>query len=277
MAARTSRFALQKSQAVGALPSRHGVQDFLLPDDSYDPRSTRFLRGYRTFADILKANGYTCGLAGKWRLGRDEQARAGFDYWRAAPRGGGPYKDTEFFVNGKSVKNTGYKTDFVGDGAVDFIGKNHARPFCLVVPFFAPHSPYDYQPEKYRRHYADAEFSCFPRPAARRPQRRGRFERRRGNRETYAAYSALVTGVDANVGRIIDKLDELGIRENTVVVFSAGKPSPAKTPARIFRAGRRSAHRRLALDDPANRPQRRRLLPLERGIEGHATSSLGMP
>ncbi len=205
----------------GKLPSHHGVQDFLLPDDSYGPRSARFLRDHRTFADVLKANGYACGLAGKWHLGHDEQAQAGFDYWHTAPRGGGAYKDTEFFVNGKSVKNTGYKTDFVGDGALDFIEKNQARPFCLVVPFFAPHSPYDYQPEKYRRHYADAEFSCFPRPAALHPQRRGRFERHHGNRETYAAYSALVTGVDANVGRVIDKLDELGIRENTVVVFSA--------------------------------------------------------
>ena len=205
----------------GTLPSHHGVQDFLLPDDSFGPRSTRFLQGKRTFADVLKANGYRCGLVGKWHLGHDEQAQAGFDYWRTAPRGGGAYKDTEFFVNGKSVKNTGYKTDFVGDGALDFIEKNKSRPFCLVVPFFAPHSPYDYQLEKYRRHYADSAFSCYPRPASLHPQRRGRFESHHGNRESYTSYSALVTGVDANVGRVLDKLDELGIRENTVVVFSA--------------------------------------------------------
>ena len=204
----------------GKLPSHHGVQDFLLPDDSYGPKSTRFLAGQQTFADVLKANGYTCGLVGKWHLGHDTTAQAGFDYWNTAPRGGGGYKDTEFFVNGTSVKDTGFKTDFVGDGALDFIEKHHDRPFCLVVPFFAPHSPYDFQPEEYRRHYHDSDFGCFPRMNLH-PQRRGRFETNHGNRESYTSYSALVSGVDANVGRVVDKLDELGIRESTVVVFSA--------------------------------------------------------
>jgi len=204
----------------GKLPSHHGVQDFLLADDSYGPKSTKFLEGQTTFAEILKAQGYSCGLVGKWHLGHDTEAQSGFDYWYTTPRGGGTYKDAEFSVNGEVVKDTGYKTDFVGDGALDFLDKNHDRPFCLVVPFFAPHSPYDYQPEKYREPYADSEFSCYPHMDLH-PQRRGRFEQYHGSREAYTSYSALVTGVDANVGRVIDKLDELGVRDNTVVVFSA--------------------------------------------------------
>ena len=204
----------------GRLPSHHGVQDFLLPEDSYGPDSRRFLDGQATFADVLKASGYACGLVGKWHLGQDDKAQAGFEYWHTAARGGGTYKDAEFFVNGTSVKETGYKTDFVGDGALDFLEKNHSRPFCLVVPFFAPHSPYDYQPEQYRKPYDGAAFSCFPRSNPH-PQARGRFRHHFGNTETYTSYSALVTGLDANVGRVLDKLERLGVRENTVVVFSA--------------------------------------------------------
>ncbi len=204
----------------GLLPSHHGVQDFLLPADSYGQRSRRFLAGHATFADILAGNGYACGLVGKWHLGHDDQAQAGFEYWCTAARGGGGYRDTEFFVNGTSVRDTGYKTDFVGEAALDFLKRHHRQPFCLVVPFFAPHSPYDYQPQEYRRSYRGSDFACFPRGPVH-AQARGRFLQHHGNRESYTSYSALVTGVDANVGRVLAKLDELGVRDNTVVVFSA--------------------------------------------------------
>lgn len=204
----------------GKLPSHHGVQDFLLPDDRYGQASRRFLDGQTTFADILKAHGYVCGLVGKWHLGQEDRAQAGFDYWYATARGGGPYRNAKFLVNGEPVSDAGYKTDLVGDGAIDFLENNHRRPFCLVVPFFAPHAPYDFQPQKYRQPYSGAAFSCFP-PEDPHPQGRGRFRKYFGDMETYTSYSALVTGVDANVGRVLDKLDELGVRDNTVVIFSA--------------------------------------------------------
>ncbi len=204
----------------GKLPSHHGVQDFLMAEDSHGPASRRFLAGHTTFADVLKRNGYACGLVGKWHLGDDTTAQAGFDYWCTAPRGSGPYKDVEFVHNGTPVRNTGFKTDFVGDCALEFLDQHHQDPFCLVVPFFAPHDPFDYQPEKYRAPYEDAALSCFPEPP-RHPQRRGRHDRHWANREAKIGYSALVTAVDANVGRVLDKLDELGVSDDTVVVFTA--------------------------------------------------------
>ena len=204
----------------GKLPSSHGIQDFLLPEDSFGPRSQPFLDGQVTFADVLKENGYICGLVGKWHLGMDDKAQAGFDFWCTAARGGGTYRDAEFFVNGRSVRNTGFKTDFVGNRAIEFLQANSHRPFCLVVPFFAPHGPYDYQPEEHRRHYLGSPFSCFPREQPH-PQGRGRFRRYFGDEEAYTAYSALVTGMDANVGRVLDSLDALGVRDSTVIVFSA--------------------------------------------------------
>lgn len=206
----------------GKLPSHHGVQDFLMADDSYGPKTRRFLQGHVTFSQALKDHGYACGMAGKWHLGDDLRAQAGFDHWYTAlpGGGGGGYKAPEFLVNGKKVQAPDYKTDFVGDCAVRFIEENRNKSFCLVVPFYAPHTPFDYQPEKYRLPYKDSPFTCFPEPP-RHPQRRGQFERYHGSQEAKTSYSALVTGVDHNVGRVIAKLDDLGLKENTVVVFSA--------------------------------------------------------
>ena len=130
----------------------------------------------------------------------------------------------EFFKNGESIKDTGFKTDFVGDSAVEFLDEHHGsrgdQPFCLTVPFFAPHDPFDYQPEEYRAPYKTSDFPCYPEPPGH-PQRRFRHRRYEGDREAKTSYSALVTGVDHNVGKVLSKLDELGLRENTVVIFSA--------------------------------------------------------
>jgi arylsulfatase A-like enzyme len=204
----------------GRLPSTHGVQDALPRQDIQGPERKRFLDGQPTYTELLARNGYTVGLTGKWHMGDDENAHAGFSSWTTVPGGGGPYKDPEFIRNGKRVKREGYKTDLVTDYAIDFIDANRARPFFLYVPFFAPHTPFNYQPDTYRKPYLDSAFSCFP-EGPRHPQRRWGFERYHGDRETKISYSALVSGVDHNIGRIVARLEELGIRDNTLIVFSA--------------------------------------------------------
>jgi choline-sulfatase len=204
----------------GKLPSSHGVCDALMRQDIQGPRRKRFLDGHLTYTELLARSGYAVGLSGKWHMGDDEHAHAGFSYWCTVPGGGGTYRDPEFIKNGARVKTKGYKTDLVADFALEFLESNKDRPFFLYVPFFAPHTPFDYQPEAYRAPYRDSPFSCFP-EGPRHPQRRWSFERFHGNRETKLAYSALVSGIDHNTGRILSRLDELGLRQNTLVVFSA--------------------------------------------------------
>lgn len=204
----------------GELPSSHGVQDALMMQDLTGPQRKRFLDGHLTYAEIFARNGYTLGLSGKWHMGDDENAQAGFTYWCTIPGGGGTYKDPVFIKNGARVQTTGFKTDLVTDFALEFIEGNKDKPFFLYMPFFAPHSPYNYQPDVYRDLYKDCPFSCFP-EGPRHPQRRWSFENYHGNREIKLSYSALVAGVDHNVGRIIRRLEELGLRDNTLVVFSA--------------------------------------------------------
>jgi arylsulfatase A-like enzyme len=206
----------------GRIPSTHGVQDWLRPADSFGPQARRWLAGHPTYSEVLARNGYTLGMCGKWHMGEDDKAQAGFSYWATVPGGGGTYRDPEFVRNGVREKIKGYKTDIVTDCALEFLDrqKSGANPFYLLVPYFAPHTPYDYQPDEYRKPYENSNFSCFSRTPMHPWQNRG-LKSHHGNRASMLAYSALITGVDHNVGRILKRLEEMGVRENTLVVFTA--------------------------------------------------------
>jgi arylsulfatase A-like enzyme len=206
----------------GRLPSTHGVQDWLRPVDSFGAKSRPWLSGHPTYSEALARNGYTLGMSGKWHMGEDQKAQAGFSWWATVPGGGGPYRDVEFLKNGRTLKTEGFKTDRVGDYALEFLDSRRGRdnPFYLLVPFYAPHTPFDYQPEAYRQPYNGSTFACFPRTEPHPWQNPG-LRRHHSNRASMHAYSALITGLDANVGRIVRRLEEMGVRENTLVVFTA--------------------------------------------------------
>jgi choline-sulfatase len=204
----------------GLIPSQHGVQDWLIPEDSYGSGSHRFLEGHTPYSEVLARHGYTLGLCGKWHMGEDDKAQAGFTYWASVPGGGGTYKDPEFVKNGKKIQYEGYKTDAVGDYAIEFLDRYHDRPFFLQVPFYAPHTPFNYQPETYRQWYNESKFPCFPNEPMHPWQNTG-LANNHGNRDSKHAYSALITGMDHNLGRIVKRLEELGVRNNTLVIFTA--------------------------------------------------------
>ncbi len=205
----------------GTIPSRHGVQDWLVPEDSSGPTSRNWYAGFTPYSEILKQSGYSLGMCGKWHMGNDDKAQAGFDYWATIPGGGGPYKDPTFVVNGETRAMKGFKTDLVTDFALDFLSHQTAeKPFYLLIPFYAPHTPYDYQPDEYRKPYDGGAFSCFPRTPMNPWQNRG-LAGNHNNTKSMQSYSALITGMDHNVGRILKKLGEMGVRENTLVIFTA--------------------------------------------------------
>jgi arylsulfatase A-like enzyme len=206
----------------GLLPSHHGVQDFLLAGDSTGGACIRFLDGKLSYPEILTRNGYTCGMTGKWHMGCDETPQAGFSFWATVPGGGGTYRNATFIKEGAKVQTEGFKTDRVGDFAVEFLRRQQSSrdPFFLLVPFYAPHTPYDFQPEEYRRPYAASEFACFPRLPAHPKQNRA-LRSHHLREESMRSYSALITGLDANVGRVIDQVRAMGALEDTAVLFTA--------------------------------------------------------
>jgi choline-sulfatase len=207
----------------GRLPSHHGVQDFLRAEDSLGEGKRRWLDGIPTYSQALADRGYTLGLAGKWHMGDDETPQAGFSFWCSTVLWtGGGYRNPQFFRNGVRARITGFKTDIEGDFALEFLDRQKGRPepFYLLVPFDAPHSPYDFQPEQDRAPYAVPPPACFPDTPVH-PWQMGALKRDYQSSDSRRSYAALVTGVDRNVGRILARLEELGLREDTLVVFTA--------------------------------------------------------
>ena len=151
-----------------------------------------------TIAQQLKAAGYATALFGKWHLGEDAEhhpAARGFD--EAIVSMG---KHFDFNTNPKTPYPQGtYLADFLTDKAVDFIKRKKDSPFFLYLPHFGVHVP----------HQAKADLiakfkSKFPAGGHHDP-----------------TYAAMIYSVDESVGRVMKTLDELGIADNTVVIFSS--------------------------------------------------------
>jgi len=205
----------------GCMPSTHGVQDWLLPRDSHGENSRAWLAGHLTWPELLKKAGYTLAMCGKWHMGQDERPQLGFTEWATVPGGGGTYLDPVFIRNGAQVKTGRFKTDAIGDFAIEFLNQQkNGRPFCLYVPFYAPHTPYDPTPEAYSAPYRESSFPDFP-DTPMRADLRDSLKKMFHRREAKLGYSSLVTAADANIGRILARLQELGLREDTLVIFTA--------------------------------------------------------
>jgi arylsulfatase A-like enzyme len=151
-----------------------------------------------TVAQVLKNAGYRTALFGKWHLGQNgayHPAQRGFD--EAIVSMG---RHFDFQTTPKvAVPPGAYLADFLTDQAVGFIEKNKDRPFFLYVPHFGVHGPHQAKKELI------AKYEKKP-PAG-------------GHRNPI--YAAMIDSVDQSVGRILAKLDELKLSDNTVVIFSS--------------------------------------------------------
>ncbi len=151
-----------------------------------------------TIAQQLKAAGYSTAMFGKWHLGQNgdyHPGRRGFD--EAIVTMGQHFN---FATQPKvDVPKGVYLADWLTDKAVDFIQRKKAGPFFLYLPHFGVHSPHDAKPELIEKFKS--------KPAA------------GGHHST--TYAAMIASVDESVGRVMRTLDELGIADNTVVIFSS--------------------------------------------------------
>jgi arylsulfatase A-like enzyme len=146
----------------------------------------------------LKAAGYATGMFGKWHIGQQgphAPGKRGFD--EAIVSMGAHF---DFATNPKTEYPKGqYLADFLTDRAVDFITRKKDGPFFLYLPHFGVHSPHHAKPELV------AKFKNKPGVGGH-------------NNPTYAA---MIASVDESVGRVMAKLAELKLAENTVVIFAS--------------------------------------------------------
>jgi arylsulfatase A-like enzyme len=126
--------------------------------------------------------------------------------------------------DGELVAEPGYVTHLITDDALRFIGEraNDDGPFYLSVHYTAPHSPWTGHPQDLVDSYHDCAFdSCPQEPMHPWGKGQGLTERCLGDREMLKGYFAAVTAMDADVGRLLDKLEEVGLRQDTLVVFAS--------------------------------------------------------
>ncbi len=163
-----------------------------------------------TLPDLFQAGGYATGAFGKWHNGTQAPYHPldrGFDEFYGFTSGHwGHYFSPPLDHNRKQVKGKGYLTDDLTDHALRFIEEHHESPFLCYVPFNTPHSPF----------YVDDNF--YEKFDGLDPAMRNRDPKKEDFPATRAAL-AMCENIDWNVGRILKKLDTLGLREETIVVY----------------------------------------------------------
>lgn len=205
----------------GRISSQHGVHDWIRAGNMGEDAAA-YLEGETAYTDVLAQHGWTCGLSGKWHLGHSQLPQHGFSHWFAHQAGGGPYNDAPMVRDGEAVTAPGYVTYAITDDALDFIERRAGdeAPFYLSVHYTAPHSPWTGHPQEIVDSYDDCPFaSCPQEPIHPWAVGHSLSEDNLGNREMLKGYFAAVTAMDADVGRLLDKLEEKGLREDTLVFF----------------------------------------------------------
>ena len=207
------------SIVTGRIPSQHGVHDWL-KEGNIGAGAIRYLEGETCYTDVLARCGWTCGLSGKWHLGDSQIPQHGFTDWYAHQLGGGPYHDAPMVRSGQLVTEPRYVTDAITDEALVLLDRyaEAADPFYLGVHYTAPHSPWTGHPQEIVDSYDDCPFESCPQEP-RHPWAISLTDQCLGNREMLKGYFAAVTAMDAGIGRLLDRLEQRGLRENTLVVF----------------------------------------------------------
>ena len=189
---------------------------------------TPFPEASVTHASLLRAAGYTTGYIGKWHMGNQRGPRPGFDY-SASFVGQGRYVDCPVEINGESTPTKGWIDDVSTDYAIAFLREHRAQPFSLVVGFKACHGPTT-PPERAANRFADQKARRVPNLGLRAPFR-DEADIPAAKAAPAAAtgpevavnlnYFRCVSAADDNLGRLLTTLDELGLAEDTVVVFTS--------------------------------------------------------
>jgi len=166
------------------------------------PNNTTLADSVTTLAESLKQQGYVTATMGKWHLGPDPTTQ-GFDLNVGGSHRGSPGRNGYFSPYNLENLDNGpegeYLTDRLTDEAIDFLEKYQDSTFFLYMPYYTVHTPLMGK-EALIEHY----------------QQKGP-----SGGQDHPVYGAMVTAMDQNVGRLLQKLDELSLTQKTLVVFTS--------------------------------------------------------
>lgn len=232
------------SLLTGDIPSSHGVLDWLRsgnvdaekfaaqgkenPYGGYadEDKPIQYLAGKTTYTDILAQNGYTCALSGKWHLGDSVTPQHGFSRWYTIGKGGCFYYHPDIVENGSiTVEHGKYVTDLITDRALEFLDElaEGEDPFYLSVHYTAPHSPWgaEHHPKEWIDYYDSCRFESIPDVPDHPDMTTGPVYGTPRRKENLRGYFAAISAMDAGIGRILRRLEEKGLTNDTLVVFTA--------------------------------------------------------
>ncbi len=193
------------------LTGRHHIRAGVYSWIFNDTQRSHLLERETTLAEVLRAAGYATAHIGKWHLGLPTPDRAkptpadhGFDYWFATDNNAHPsHRNPDNFLrNGTPVGELqGYSAHLIADEAIQWLKGPDAgsRPFFLNVWFHEPHAPIA-APAEMVQGYGDLE-------------------------DKGAIYSGTIENMDGAIGRLLSTLQEMGVAENTVILFASDNGS----------------------------------------------------
>ncbi|NAS12329.1 arylsulfatase [Poritiphilus flavus] len=166
--------------------------------------------GETTIAEVFRNSGYATAAYGKWHNGMQPpyhpNARGFDDFYGFASGHWGNYFEPFLEHNGHPVKGKGFLVDDLTEKGMSFIEQNRENPFFLYLPYNTPHSPMQV-PDEYWKKFESRELGMRYRDST------------RENINFTRAALAMVENIDYNIGRLMEKIRQAGLEENTIVIY----------------------------------------------------------
>ena len=217
----------------GMWPQRTGITDYIgapLKPELWQrntplrpaPYADRLALDAPTLAKAMKAAGYATFFAGKWHLGPEGwwPENQGFDHNLGGNERGGPYGGKRYFSPYGNPRLTDgpdgeHLPDRLANETANFIAANRDRPFFAYYSFYDVHTPLMARPDLQKKYEEKRARLGLTDKWGREGERDVRLV------QEHAIYAAMVEAMDLAVGKVMAKLDELGLRENTIVIFTS--------------------------------------------------------